>query len=262
MPTSLKSAPSKSFIDTAQDDVARSRDAASSPTSGTAGTRRFAAIRSSSTAGARTSFRLSDDADRRDHRHPAAAGDRRHRLRPGPGPAVRPGAARLDDRRRGRDPAGRDPRPPARPGAGRRVLHPRRQVPADRLGPHDHRHREGGRGAAGGGLHAADPRRDPRRDGRGDEHGRRRRDLHPGRGPGGHRDGDRHRDDGAGRPDRRTGQRVRGRGQAAALRRGRHRPVRRADRDPDHRRRRRRPVHLSRSTCCPRPSTARSRRPC
>ena len=261
MPTSLKSAPSKSFIDTAQDDV---RDRVTGIIAdirhgGDEAVRRYS---EQFDRWSPESFRLSDDADRRDHRHAAAAGDRRHRLRPGPGPPVRPGAARLDDRCRGRDPAGRDPRPPAPSGAGRRVLHPGRQVPADRLGPHDHRHREGGRGAAGGGLHAADPRRDPRRDGRRDEHGRRRRDLHPRRGPGGHRDGDRHRDDGTGRPDRRTGQRVRGRGQAAALRRGRHRPVRRADRDHDHRRRRRRPVHLSRSTCCPRPSTVPSPRPC
>ena len=35
-----------------------------------------------------------------------------------------------------------------------------------------------------------------------------------------------------GRPDRRAGQRLRGRGQAPAVRRGRHRPVRRPDRDP------------------------------
>ena len=44
-----------------------------------------------------------------------------------------------------------------------------------------------------------------------------------------------------GRPAGGPGQRLRGRGQAAAVRRGRHRPVRRADRDPGDRRRRRRP---------------------
>ena len=49
----------------------------------------------------------------------------------------------------------------------------------------------------------------------------------------------------------RTGQRVRGRGQAAALRRGRHRPVRRPDRDPDRGRRRGRPVRGGRRPAQP-----------
>ena len=62
--------------------------------------------------------------------------------------------------------------------------------------------------------------------------GRRRRDLHPRRRPGRRRTGARHRDDRPGRPDRRPGQRLRRRGEAAALRRGRHRSVRRPDRDP------------------------------
>ncbi len=90
---------------------------------------------------------------------------------------------------------GRVPRPEARPGAGRGRLHPRRQVPADRLGAHDDHHREGRRRAARRRVHAADPRRDPRGDRRGHEARRRGRDLRPRRRAGGDRDGRRHRDD-------------------------------------------------------------------
>ena len=50
----------------------------------------------------------------------------------------------------------------------------------------------------------------------------------PGRHPGGRRDGARHRLDRAGRHAGRAGQRLRRRGQAPAVRPGRHRPVRRA----------------------------------
>ena len=83
------------------------------------------------------------------------------------------------------------------PGPGRRLLHPGRQVPADRVRAHDDRHRQGRRRPAGGRLHPADQGRDPRRHGGGDEPGRRRRDLHPRRRPGRRVDGARHRVHGA-----------------------------------------------------------------
>ncbi len=64
----------------------------------------------------------------------------------------------------------------------------------------------------------------------------------------------------AGRPDRRPGQRLRRRGQAAAVRRGGHRPLRRPHRDPRRRRRRRPTRSWSPSTCSARPSTDPTRR--
>ena len=91
-------------------------------------------------------------------------------------------------------------------------------------------------------VHSPDPWRDPRRHRRGDEARRRGRDLHPRRRPGCGRDGHRHRDDRTREPHRRSRQRLCRRGEAPAVRRGRHRPVRRPDRDPHHRRRERRPV--------------------
>ena len=60
-----------------------------------------------------------------------------------------------------------------------------------------------------------------------------------GRRPGGRRDGARHRDDRAGRHAGRARQRLCRRGQAPAVRPGRHRPPRRPDRDPGDRRRQR-----------------------
>ena len=66
---------------------------------------------------------------------------------------------------------------------------------------------------------------------------RRRRDLVRRRRPGARPHGLRRRGLRAGRLHRRPRQHVRRRGQAPALRRGRHRPAGRTDRDPDHRRR-------------------------
>ena len=64
----------------------------------------------------------------------------------------------------------------------------------------------------------------------------------------------RHRDRAQGGPHRRTGQHLRRGGEEAARRRSRHRLRGRADRDPDHRRRRRSRRCWPR-TCWPRPST-------
>ena len=160
------------------------------------------------------------------------------------GTTVRAGAARLHARRRDRDAPGRPPGPPARPHLRRRRLRPRRALPPDGLGPHDRRDGQGRRRRARRGLHAADPRRDPGGHDRRDEPGRRRRDLRAGRRAGGRRHGGGHRDDRPRRLPRRSRQRLRRGGQAPALRRGRHRPVRRPHGDPRPRRRRRRPVHL------------------
>ena len=68
----------------------------------------------------------------------------------------------------------------------------------------------------------------PARHHRGHASRRRRRDLPAGRRAGGRGDGGRHRDHRQGRPARRPGQRLRRGGQAPAVRRGGHRPVRRA----------------------------------
>ena len=79
----------------------------------------------------------------------------------------------------------------------------------------------------------------------------RRRDLPARRRPGGRRHGPRHRDDRPVDLIAGPGQRLRRRGQAAAVRRGRHRPVRRPDGDPRHRRRARRPVRRRRRPAQP-----------
>ena len=97
-------------------------------------------------------------------------------------------------------------------------------------------------------------------DRRGDAFRRRRRDLRARRRAGGRRDGARHRDDRAGRHDRRPRQRLRGRGQAPAVRPRRHRPARRPDRDAGHRRRHASTARSAPPTCSARPSTARPRR--
>ena len=101
-----------------------------------------------------------------------------------------------------------------------------------------------------------------RRDRRGAAPRRRRRDLLPGRRAGGRRDGARHRDDRQGGHAGRAGQRLRRGGQAAAVRPGRHRPVRRPDRDAGDRRRHGGRARCARPTCSARPSTARPRRRC
>ena len=99
---------------------------------------------------------------------------------------------------------------------------------------------QGRRGRPHHRLHPAEPGRAASRDDRGDASGRRRRDPCAGRRPGGRGDGARHRDVQAGRHAGRPRQRLCRRSQAPALRQGRHRSVRRPDRDPGHRRRQRR----------------------
>ena len=84
---------------------------------------------------------------------------------------------------------------------------------------------------------------------------RRRRDLLPRRRPGGRRHGARHGGDRERRHAGRAGQRLCRRGEAPALRPRRHRPLRRPDRDPRHRRRDRRRRDLRHRP--PRPGRAR-----
>ena len=252
MPTTLKTAQTKSFADSAQEEVAqrvrqiigdiRARGDA-------AVARVLADLRP---LVARPSFRLDAERGRSDHRHPAAAGDRRHRVRAGAGAPVRPGAARLADRRRDRDaaracasatgtsrcgsagayvPGGKYPLTAsahmtivtAKVAGVPRVVActppirgeiPAATVAAMHLAGADEIWILGGVQAVAAmalGTETMD-----------------RVDLIAG-----------------------PGQRVRGRGQAPALRRGGHRPVRRPDRDPGHRRRRRRPVRGRRRPAVP-----------
>ncbi len=148
------------------------------------------------------------------------------------------------------------------PGGLRGRLRARRTLPAGGLGAHDRGDGEGGRGRARHRLHAADPRRGPRGDRRRHASGRRRRDPAARRHAGGRGDGRRHRDHRQGGPAGRPGQRLRRRGEAPAVRRGRHRPVRRPHRDP-----RRSPTSRPTrswwpSTCSARPSTDPTRPRC
>ncbi len=188
-------------------------------------------------------FRLAPDRDRADRRRRPATGPRRHPDGAGEHPRLRPGPARRAPRLRGRDDARRLPRAAEHPRLGRWRVHPGWPLSARRLGPHDDRHRQGRRCRAGDRVHPADRGRDPGGDGRGDALRRRGRDLPPRRRAGRGGDGDRDRDDRPGRHARRARERLRGRGEAPAVRRGRDRPVRRADGDPDRRRRIGRPVH-------------------
>ena len=156
--------------------------------------------------------------------------------------------------------ARRLPRAAEHPRRRSRGVRPGRAVPARRVGAHDRRDGQGGRRRAGDRLHTADPGRDSRRRPS-------RRCTWPAptrsscsavrrRSP---------RWPSAPRPSARwtccrPGQRLRRRGQAAAVRRGRHRPVRRPDRDPDRGRRRRRPLRRGRRPAQPgraRPGLAR-----
>ncbi len=139
----------------------------------------------------------------------------------------------------------------------RRRLRPRRPLPDGRLRAHEHRHRQGRGRRACRGVHAAARRADPGRHRRRDAPRRRRRDLHPRRRSGDRRAGARDGDDRPGGLPRRPGQRLRRRGQAPAVRQGRHRPHRRPDGDPDRRRRDRRPGDRRRRPA--RPGRARAR---
>ena len=119
----------------------------------------------------------------------------------------------------------------------RRRLHPRRPLPAHRLRPHDRADRQGWPASAGwwparrrsAARYPPPPSPPPTWPGRTRSTcsaASRRSPRWP--------SVPEHR---PGRPAGGPGQRLRGRGQAAAVRRGRHRPVRRADRDPGDRRR-------------------------
>ncbi len=159
-------------------------------------------------------------------------------------------------RHRGRDHSRRHPRPSQHPGAVGGLLRARRQVPDGRLGAYVGRHRLRRRRAAHHRLHPAVQRRAQPGGDRGDAPRRRARDLRARRHPGDRRHGARHRDHlrrgHAGGPR----QRLRGRGQAPALRPCRHRPLRRPDRDHGHRRRHRRRRTRAPPTFWGRPSTA------
>jgi sulfopropanediol 3-dehydrogenase len=116
-------------------------------------------------------------------------------------------------------------------------LRPRRQVPDGRLRPHVGAHGLRRGRAPHRRLRAPGEGRTAPRHRRRDAHGRRARDLRPRRHPGRGRHGARDRDDRARPHARRPRQRLRGRGQAPALRPRGHRPLRGADRDHAHRRR-------------------------
>ena len=227
----LKSAPPTTFADRSHRDVAEkvARIIADVRTRGDAAVRDYSGQFDSWTP---DSFRLDDGPGADTRRLPSAAGDRRHHVRPDPGARLRAGAAGLDA------PTSRSrPCPACSSATGTSRSRPPAPtspaaVPADGIGAHDGRDREGRGCRASGCLHAPDPGRDPRGDHRRDEPGRRGRDLRARRRPGGGCDGCRHRVRRAGRLARGSRQRVRGRGQAPALRRGRDRPVRRPDRDP------------------------------
>ena len=186
------------------------------------------------------SFRLSDDEIAALVAKVVAADDRRHQVRASADPQFRRDPARLAEGCRGRDPARRRARPPPHPGRQRRLLCAGRALSDGRLGAYVDRHRAGRRGRPHHRLHAAEPGRAAPETiaamhlGGADE-------IHV---LGGVQavaamalgtetlQAGRH----AGRPR----QRLCRRGQAPALRPGRHRPVRRPDRDPGHRRRHRR----------------------
>ena len=159
----------------------------------------------------------------------------------------------------GRDAARRRARPQAHPGECDRLLRAGRALSDGRLRAHVDRHRQGRGREAHHRLRAAVQGRPASGDRRGDAFRRRRRDLRARRRAGGGRHGARHRDDLAGRHDRRPRQRLCGGGQAPAVRPRRHRPARRPDRDADHRRRHASTARSAPPTCSARPSTARPR---
>ena len=124
-------------------------------------------------------------------------------------------------------------RPAPDPRQRRRLLRADRPLCAHRVGVHEHRHRQGRRRADGDRVLDAVPRRRPQRrhpSGRAlrDARRRRRRDHDAGRRAGDRGDGARavHRQ--ARRHHRRARQQIRRRGEAHAVRPGRHRRVRRA----------------------------------
>ena len=186
------------------------------------------------------SFKLSPQRDRARHRPGRQARPRRHQVRAGAGAQLRAEAARDVARPGGRDAAGRDPRPQAHPRELDRLLRAGRALSDGGLRAHVDRHRAGGGRGAHHRLRAAAQGRAASGHRRRHALRRRRRDLRAGRRAGGGRHGARHRHDRARRHDRRPRQRLRGGGQAPAVRPRRHRPARRPHRDADHRRRQRR----------------------
>ena len=212
-------------------DPGRGRDAAA--------TRPCARCRRSSTSGRRP-LQAERRRDRARHRAGGQARPRRHQVRAGAGAQLRAEAEGDAARPRGRDAAGRDPRPQAYPGEFDRLLRAGRALSDGRLRAHVDRHRARRRGEAHHRLRAAVQGRAAPGHRRRHAFRRRRRDLRARRRAGGRRHGARHRDDRRRRHDRRPRQRLCGGSQAPAVRPRRHRPARRPDRDADHRRRQRR----------------------
>ena len=187
---------------------------------------------------------------------------RRHQVCAGAGPQLRAEAARHDEGPGSGNASRRRARPQAHPGERDRLLRPGRALSDGRLRAHVDRHRQGRRREAHHRLRAAVQRRPASGDRRGDAFRRRRRDLCARRRAGGGGDGARHRDDRAGRHDRRPRQRLCRRSQAAAVRPRRHRPAGGADRDAGHRRRQRRRRDVRDRPAWARPSTGRPPLPC
>ena len=138
-----------------------------------------------------------------------------HRVRHRQRASVRRGAARDHPAARGRDPARRAPRPPGDPDRARRLLRAGRPLSAAVGADHDDRAGQGRRRRRGHRLPAA--QRAPGDDRRLPPVGRRPH-LPDRRRAGDRRDGLRHRERARGRQDRRAGQRLRQRGQAAGVR--------------------------------------------
>ena len=196
------------------------------------------------------------------HRPGRQARPRRHQVRAGAGQELRAEAEGDHARPRGRDAARRHPRPQAHPRRLDRLLRPRRALSHGRLRAHVDRHRARSRA-----CRASSP---ARRRFKGGPHPAIVAAMHFGGadeiyvlggvqavaamalGTG---------TIGAGRHDRRPRQRLRGGGQAPALRPRRHRPAGRPDRDADHRRRQRRRRNLRHRPAGPGRARADTRRP-
>ena len=156
---------------------------------------------------------------------------RRHPLRANAGPQLRAEATRHDAGPGSGNASRRRARPQAHPGERDRLLRAGRALSDGRVRAHVDRHRQGRGREAHHRLRAAVQGRPASGDRRGDAFRRRRRDLRARRRAGGGRDGARHRDDRAGRHDRRPRQRLCGGGEAAAVRPRRHRSAGGPDRN-------------------------------
>ena len=165
------------------------------------------------------------------------AGQGRYPVRTGANSELRANPTRRASGRRGRDPAGRGARPQEHPGQRGRLLRAGRKVSAAGVRPYVGGDGEGGGRRAHRDLRAALRGQTRARHRRRAASRWRRRDLRAGRHPGGGRHGARHRQHRTGRHAGRPRQRLRGRGQAPALRPRRHRPAGGAHRDSGNRRR-------------------------